>query len=195
MWELDHKEGWVLKNWCFQTMVLEKTLESPLYFREIKMINPKGKQSWILIGKTEHGAEVPIHWPRIKEPTHWKRPWCWERLKAKEGGHRGWDGWMASPTQRTWVWPSSGSWWRTGKPGGLQSIGSQRVGHDWATELKSLWAWGPTICVLIGRLADSDHTKIWEPHIPAWQVLQSSASLWDAGEKTKSTAQNRTRQE
>ena len=71
-----------------------------------------------------------------EEPTHWKRPWCWERLKAGgEGDDRGWDGWMASPTWWTWVWASSGSWWRAGKPGVLQSMGSQRVRHDWATEL------------------------------------------------------------
>ena len=71
-----------------------------------------------------------------EELTHWKRPWCWERLKA--GGEvidRGWDGWMASPTQWTWVWASSRSWWWTGKPGVLQSMRSQRVGHYWATEL------------------------------------------------------------
>ena len=76
-----------------------------------------------------------------KEPTHWKRPWCWERLKAgEEGDDRGWDGWMASPIQWTWVWASYGSWWWTGKPGVLQSIGSQRVGHDWAAELTD-WLW------------------------------------------------------
>ena len=70
-----------------------------------------------------------------KKLTHWERPRCWERLKAGgEGGDRGWDGWMASPTQRTWVWANSGRQWRTGKPGVLQSMGSQRVGHDWATE-------------------------------------------------------------
>ena len=63
-----------------------------------------------------------------------KRPWCWERQKAGEGDDRGWDGWMASLTQRTWVWASSGRWWRTGKPGVLQSMGSQRIGHDWATK-------------------------------------------------------------
>ena len=69
-------------------------------------------------------------------PTDWKRPWCWERLRAKgEGGGRGWDGGMASPTQWTWVWVNSGSWWQTRRPGVLQSMGSQRVGHDWATEL------------------------------------------------------------
>ena len=68
--------------------------------------------------------------------THLKRLWCWERLKAGgEGDNGGWDGWMASPTQWTWVWASSGSWWWTGKPGVLQSVGSQRVGHDWVTEL------------------------------------------------------------
>ena len=70
-----------------------------------------------------------------EERTHWKRPWCWERLKAKEGDNRGWDGWMASPTWWIWVWASSRSWWWTGKPGVLQSMGSQRVGQDRGTEL------------------------------------------------------------
>ena len=73
-----------------------------------------------------------------EELTHWKRPWWWQRLKAGgEGDNRGWDGWMASPTGWAWVWASSGSWWWwTGKPGVLQSMGFQRVGHNWATELK-----------------------------------------------------------
>jgi len=78
------------------------------------------------------------HW--CEEPTHWKRPWCWEWLKVGEGDDRGQDSWMVSPTQWTWVWASSGSWWWTGKPGMLQSMGLQRVGHNWATELN--W----TIC-------------------------------------------------
>ena len=68
--------------------------------------------------------------------THWKRLWCWEGLGPEgEGDDRGWDGWMASPTQRTCIWVNSGSWWWTGRPGVLQFMGSQRVGHDWATEL------------------------------------------------------------
>ena len=72
-----------------------------------------------------------------KELTHWKKPWWWERLKAGgEGYDRGWEGWMSSPTQWTWVWASSGSWWWTRKPGMPQSMRSQRVGPDWATELK-----------------------------------------------------------
>ena len=71
-----------------------------------------------------------------EELTHLKRPWCWERLRGGgEGDNRGWDGWMASPTRWTWVWVDSGSWWWTGRPGVLQFMGSQRVGHDWATEL------------------------------------------------------------
>ena len=71
--------------------------------------------------------------------TYLKRPWCWKRLKmGGEGDNRGWDGLMASPTQWTWVWVSYRSWWWTGKPGMLQSMGSQRFGHDWVTELKWL---------------------------------------------------------
>ena len=71
-----------------------------------------------------------------EELTHWKRPWCWKRLKAGgEGGDRGWDGWVASLMRWTWVWVSFRSWWWTGRPGVLQSMGSQRVGHDWANEL------------------------------------------------------------
>ena len=71
-----------------------------------------------------------------EELTHWKRLWCWEGLgTGGEGDDRGWDGWMASLTQRTWAWVNSESWWWTGRPGMLRFMGSQRVGHDWATEL------------------------------------------------------------
>ena len=70
-----------------------------------------------------------------EELTYWKRLWCWERLGAGEGDDRAWDGWMASQTQWMWVWVNSGSWWWTGRPGVLRFVGSQRVGHDWATEL------------------------------------------------------------
>ena len=71
-----------------------------------------------------------------EELTHWKRPWCWEGLGAgEEGDNRGWDGWMTSPTQWAWVWVNSGSWWWTGRPDVLRFMGSQRVRHDWVTEL------------------------------------------------------------
>ena len=94
MWELDHQEDWVQKNWCFPIVVLEKALESPFDSKKIKLVNPKGNQPWIMIGRTNAEAEAPIVWPPdAKEPTHWKRPCCWERLKATgEVGSRGWDG-------------------------------------------------------------------------------------------------------
>ena len=95
MWELDHKEGWELKKWCFHIVVLEKALESPLDCKEIKPVNPKGNQPWIFIGRTN--AEAPILWSPDEKLTHWKRSWSWERLRAgREGGDRGWDGSMAS---------------------------------------------------------------------------------------------------
>ena len=73
---------------------------------------------------------------RMRRVTLWKRPWCWEGLGAGgEGDDRGWDGWMASLTRWTWVWVDSGSWWWTGRPGVLRFMGSQRVGHNWATDL------------------------------------------------------------
>ena len=136
MWELD-SESWVLKNWCFWTVVLEKTLKSPLDCKKIQPVYPKGNQSWIFTGRTDNEAEnsnILATW--CEQLTHLKRPWCWERLKVGgEGDGRGRDGWMASLTQWTWIWASSGSWWWTGKPGVLQSMGSQRVRHNWVTEL------------------------------------------------------------
>ena len=105
----------------------------------IQPVNPKWNQSWIVSGRTDAEAEAPILW-HLMQRTDLKRPWCWERLKVGgEGDARGWDGWMASPTQWTWVWVNSGSWLWTQKPGALQSMGSQRVGYDWATELNWVW--------------------------------------------------------
>jgi len=110
MWELDYKESWGLKNWSFWTVVLEKTLESPLDWKEIQLVNPKGNQSWIFIRRWCWSGDSSILATWCKELTHWKRPWCWESLKARrEGDDRGWDGWMASPTQWTWVWVNPGS--------------------------------------------------------------------------------------
>ena len=138
MWELDYEESWVLKNWCFWTVVLEKILESPLDCKEIQPVHPKGGRSWVFIGRTDAKPETNTLATSYEELTHWKRPWCWERLRAGgEGDDRGWDGWVASPTRWTWVWVNSGSWWWTGRPGVLRFMGSQRVGHDWATELNS----------------------------------------------------------
>ena len=150
MWELDYKESWVPKNWCFWTVVLEMTLENPLDCKEIQPVHPKGNQSWVFIGRTDVEAETLATW--CEELTHWKRPWCWEGLGAGgEGDDRGWDGWMASLTQRTRVWASSGSWWWTGRPGVLQSMESQSQTQlsDW-TELRFVIAFLPgSKCLLI----------------------------------------------
>ena len=121
--------------------MLEKTLESPFDYKEIQPVNPKGNHSWIFHWKywcwSWNSNTLATWW---EELTHWKRPWCWERLKAGgEGDDRGWDGWMASPTWWTWVWVGSWSCWWTGKPGRLQSMGSQRVRHEWATVLKIIY--------------------------------------------------------
>ena len=129
MWELDHKEGWASDNWCFQIVVLEKTLVSPLDSKEIKAVNPKGNQ----------------HEYSLKELIHLKRPWCWERLKVGgKGDNRGSDDWMVSLTPRTWVWASSRSWWRTAKPGMLQAMGSDTKSwtrlSDWI-KLNVHWLW------------------------------------------------------
>ena len=137
MWELDPEKGWATKNWCFWTVVLEKTLESPLDCKEIKSVNPKGDQSWIFIVRTDVEAETAILWPPDaksqltgKDPVAGK-DWRQEEI---EGDDRVWDVWMTSSTWWTWVWASSRRWWRTGKPGMLLSMGSQRIRQDWTTE-------------------------------------------------------------
>ena len=145
VWGLDCKERWAPKNWCFWTLVLEKPLESPLDCKEIQPIHPKGDQSWVFIGRTDAEAETPILWPPDAESwLIWKDPDAGKDWRQEEKGTTGWNGWMASPTQGTWVWVDSGSWWWTGRPGVLRFVGLQRVRHDWATELKwirySVWS-------------------------------------------------------
>ena len=136
MWELDCEESWVPKNWCFWSMGLEKTLESPLDCKEIQPVHPKGDQPWVFIGRTDAEAETLILWPPHAES--WlvgKDPDAGRDWGQEKGTTRGWDGWMASPTRWTWVWVSSGSWWWTGRPGVLWFMGSEIVGHNWVTEL------------------------------------------------------------
>ena len=136
MWELAYKESWAPKNWCLWTLMLEKTLESPLDCKEIQPVNPKGispEYSWeglMLKLKLQYFGHL------MRRTDSLGKTWYWERLKVGgKGGDRGWDGWMASPSRWRWVWASFGGWWWTGKPGVLQSLGSQRVRHNWATEL------------------------------------------------------------
>ena len=125
MWELDHNVSWTLKNWCFQTVVLGKAHEIPLDC-EIKSVHPKVLNNHWQDWCWNWSSNTLATW--CEEQTPWKRPCCWERLKA--GGdriNRGWIGWMASPTWWTWVWASSGNWWCIGKPDVLQSMRLPRV--------------------------------------------------------------------
>ena len=140
MWELECKESWAQKNWCFWTVVLEKRVlrlfRVPWTARRsnqsiLKEISPEWIwKDWCWSWNSNTWAT----W--CEELTHLKRPWCWERLKAGgEVDNRGWDSCIASPPHWTWVWVGSGSWWWTRKPGVLQSTGLQRVKHNWVTEL------------------------------------------------------------
>ena len=130
MWELDHEEGWVLKNWCFWTVVLEKTLEGSLDYKDIKPVNPEGNQSWIFTGRTD--AEAPILWPPdakswlIGQDPDAGKDWRREEKGRQDemiGWHHQLDGCEFEQA------PGAGKGW---KPGMLQSTGSQRVGDDWA---------------------------------------------------------------
>ena len=131
MWELDCEETWVPKNWCFWTVVLEKTLESPLDCKEIQPVHSQGDQSWVFIGRTDAEADTPILWPPDEKSWLTGKDWCCEGLwGGGRGDDRGWDDWMASLTQWTWVWVDC------------------RVGHDWVTELN--WTWELRSCMLSG---------------------------------------------
>ena len=136
-------ESWIIKKaehwridaselWCWKRL-----FESRLDCKEIQPVHPKGNQSWIFIGRTDAEAETTMLWPPEVKNLLIGKDSCWEGLKVGgEGDDWAWDGWMASLTLWKRVWVSSGSWWWTGKPGVLQTIGSQKVKHNWVTELK-----------------------------------------------------------
>ena len=140
MWELDCKESWAPKNWCFWTVVLEKTLESPLACKGsnqsiLKEISPGCPL------ETDVEAETPILWDLMRRADSLEKTLMLGKIEGRR--RRGWqrmgslDG--IQPTQWTWVWVDSGRWWWTGRPGMLRFMGSQRVGYDWATELNWVW--------------------------------------------------------
>ena len=109
---------------------------SPLDCKEIQPVHPKGNQSWMFIEGLMLKLKLQSFGHLMWRADSLERPWCWEGLGAGgEGDDRGWDGWLASPTRWTWVWVNSRSWWWIGRPGVLWFMGSQRVRHDWATEL------------------------------------------------------------
>ena len=128
-WTIKKTERWTIdafESWCWTRLLRVLWTARRSNQSILKEISPEYSLDGLMLKlKLQYLAT----W--CEELTHWKRPWCWERLKAGgEGDDRGWDGWMASPTWWTWVWASFGSWWWTGKPGVLQSMGLQRVRHD-----------------------------------------------------------------
>ena len=142
MWELDCKESWAPKNWCFYTVVLEKTLESPWDCKEIQQFHPKGNQSWIFVGGTDAEAEAETlmlwppdakYWLTGKDPDAGK-DWRQEEKETTEDEMAGWHHQLDGHE----FWASSGTWWWTGRPGVLQSMESQSVGHDWETKLTKI---------------------------------------------------------
>ena len=159
VWELDHKESWVPDNWCFWTVVLEKSHESPLDCKEIQPVNSKDNQSWIFIGKTDVEAEAPIIWPlNVKKWLIEKDLDAGKDWSRRKGNDRRWDVWMASPTRWTWVWASSWRWWRTGKSGVLQFHGvakCQTWMSDW-TELN--WT---ELIVKVLKFSPERHSKYY----------------------------------
>ena len=134
-WTIKKAECWridVFELWCWRRLLRVPWTARRCNQSILKAISPgcssEGQMLKLKLQYLGHRCSLEL--------THWKRPWCWERLKAGgEGDDRGWDGWMTSPTQWAWVWVNSGSWWWTGRPGMLRSVGSQRVGHNWMTEL------------------------------------------------------------
>ena len=168
MWELDYKESWVPKNWCFWTVVLVKILGSPLDCKEIQPGHPKGNQSWIFIDRTD--AETPTLWP--PDEKNWfigKDPDAAKDWRQEEKGTTEDEMvWMVSPTQWTWVWVNSGSWWWTGRSGVLQSMGSQRVRPNWATELN--WTASFISMKNFKQKPSDDNARLCGGHLPLGSI-------------------------
>ena len=136
MWELDCEESWALKNRCFLTVVLEKNLESSLGCKEIQPVHPTGDQSWVLIGRTDAEAKLQYFGHLTLRVDSLEKTLMLGGIGGRR--RRGWQRmrWLDGITNSVdWVWVGSGSWWWPGRPGVLWFMGSQRVGHDWATEL------------------------------------------------------------
>ena len=137
--KVEHRRIDAFELWCWRRLLrVPWTAKRSIQFI-LKEISPEYSLERLMLK-----LKLQYFGTWCEELTHWKRPWCRERLRAGRGDDRGWNGWMASPTQWTWVWVRPGSWWGTGRPGILLSMGSQRVRHNWATELN--WTGGLARC-------------------------------------------------
>ena len=148
-WCMDVRVGLWRKLSAKELMLLNccvgEDFESPLDCKEIQLVHSKGDQSWVFFGRNDVEAETPVPWPLHAKSWLTGKDWCWEGLGAAGEWDSGWHGWMASLTRWTWVWVNSGSWWWTGRPGVLWFMGSQRVGHDRATELNCTELMAPSM--------------------------------------------------
>ena len=136
MWDLDYKESWVPKDWCFWTVVLEKTLENPLDCKEVQSVHPKEIIPEYLLEGLMLNLKLQYfgHLMQITDSLE-KTLMLWKIEGGRWRDNRGWDGWMSSPIQWPWAWVNSGSWWWTGRPGMFQSMGSRRFRCHLAYEL------------------------------------------------------------
>ena len=138
-WTIKKAEHWrfdAFELWCWRRLL---RVCKDLDCKEIKPVQSKGNQYWVFTGRTDVEADSNTSATRCKELTHWKSLMLGKIEGRRTRGDRGWDGWMASPTQWRWVWINSGIWWWTGRPGVLWFMGSQRVRHNWETELNCLF--------------------------------------------------------
>ena len=159
--ELDYKESWVPKNWCFCTVMLEKTLENPLDCKEIQPVHSEGDQPWDFFGRNDAKAETPVLWPPhvkswlIGKDSDAGRDWGQEEKGMTEDEMAGWHHWF-NGRESEWT-PGDGDG-LGGRPGGLRFMGSQRVGHDWVTELN--WTEGNMSC----KVEHNKGQKQYEPN-------------------------------
>ena len=168
-WTIKKAECWrtdAFELWCWRRLLRVPWTARRSNQSILKEISP----DYSLEGLMMKFSNTLATW--FEELTHLKRPWCLGRLMVGEGDDRGWDGWMVSSTQWTWVWVNSGSWWWTGRPGMLQSMESQKAGHDWATELN--WTELSLGCRLLGRWQSFNNK------LESIKLIPSKYIMWNA---------------